>query len=236
MALVFDIETIGEDYDGMDDTSKEILARWIKKTSKTQEEYDLAIIDLKNNLGFSPLTGEIVAIGVYDSERDAGCVYFQAPKQKITDFKEGNIEFKVKNEREILEQFWKLAPKYNEFVTFNGKKFDIPFMLLRSAINQIKPTKHLMSNRYLNSQRFDAKHIDLLDELTFYGAAQIKGANLHMFCRAFKIDSPKANGVEGDNVAELFKNGKYLEIARYNSWDIIATNKLFQKWKEYLRM
>ena len=235
MALVLDIETIGENFSDMDETTHHVLTRYLKKTSKTEADYNLAIDDLKNNLGFSPLTGEIVAIGVIDSETEQGAVYYQSPDVKTKDFEENGIQYKTMSEKEMLEKFWILARKYNEFVNFNGKKFDIPFLMIRSAINQVKPSKNLMSNRYLFSQKFDCKHIDLYDELTFYGAANIRGANLHMFSRAFKIESPKAQGVEGDDVAGLFKEKKYLDIAKYNALDIKATNKLFKKWEEYFR-
>ena len=235
MALVLDIETIGENFDNMDKATHHVLTRYLKKTSKTESDYNLAIDDLKNNLGFSPLTGEIVAIGVIDSETEQGAVYYQSPDVKTKDFEENGIQYKTMSEKEMLEKFWILARKYNEFVTFNGKKFDIPFLMIRSAINRVKPNKNLMSNRYLFSQKFDCKHIDLYDELTFYGAANIRGANLHMFSRAFKIESPKVQGVAGDDVAGLFKEKKYLDIAKYNALDIKATNKLFKKWEEYFR-
>lgn len=236
MALVLDIETIGEDFETMDEISQHVLTSSLEKNSKTKKEYEEKLMDLKNSFGLSPLTGEIVALGVIDSETEKGAVYFQAPEKKVENLEEGNISFKVKTENEMLEQFWKLAPKYNEFVTFNGKRFDIPYLILRSAINKIKPTKNLMSNRYLYSQKFDAKHIDLYDELTFYGAANIKGGNLHMFTRAFGIESPKRSGIKGDDVGELFKNKKYLEIAKYNSLDIIATKKLFDKWTTFIKI
>jgi hypothetical protein len=32
--LVFDIETVGEDFDALDETSQDVLTRWIKKESR----------------------------------------------------------------------------------------------------------------------------------------------------------------------------------------------------------
>ena len=95
--------------------------------------------------------------------------------------------------------------------SFNGRGFDIPFLLIRSAVHKIKPTKNLMSNRYLNSQKFDSKHVDLLDQLTFYEAARRWG-NLHLWCRAFGVESPKSLGVTGETVGKLFKEKRFLEI------------------------
>lgn len=77
--LIFDIETIGEDFDEMDKTTQEALTYWIERTAKDEKEREALFRDTKNRLGFSPLTGEIVAIGVLDYEKDKGRVYFQAP-------------------------------------------------------------------------------------------------------------------------------------------------------------
>jgi hypothetical protein len=234
-ALIFDIETIGEDYNSLDKTTQESLTRWIKKESESEKEYKVKLQELKEGLGFSPLTGEIVAIGVIDSEKDEGAVYFQAPNKKINDSSEDGMRFKQMEEKEMLEKFWEVAGKYKEFVSFNGRGFDVPFIMVRSAVHRIKPSKNLMSNRYLSMQRYEAKHIDLLDQLTFYGAVRKKG-NLHLWSRAFGIKSPKGEGVTGDDVGRLFKEKKYLEIAKYNVGDIRATRELYKYWKEYINI
>ena len=80
--LVFDIETIGENFDALDETTQDVLTRWTKKESANDKKYKVALDDLKKELGFSPLTGEIAAIGVLDVEKNQGAVYFQAPGEK----------------------------------------------------------------------------------------------------------------------------------------------------------
>ncbi len=232
--LVFDIETIGEDFETLDETTQKALTYWIEKQAQTQQEADKQFVEVKNNLGFSPLTGQIVAVGVYDVEKDKGAVYFQAPQAEISDSEEDNIKFRVLDEKEMLEQFWNLAQKYDEFVSFNGRTFDVPFLLIRSAIHGIRPTKNLMANRYFSSQPKNAKHIDLLDQLTFYGAVRRRGS-LHLFARAFGIESPKAAGITGDQVGQLFQEKKFLDIAKYNVGDLIATKKLFEKWEKFVK-
>jgi len=233
--LIFDIETIGENFDELDSATQEVLTKWIKKDSESEEEYVKALEELKSGLGFSPLTGQIVAIGVLDYDKNQGVVYFQAPGENFKEFQEGNITFKPCTEKEMLENFWKGSEKYNEFITFNGRGFDAPFLAVRSAVHKIKASKDLMSNRYLSSQRFGATHIDLFDQLTFYGATRRKGG-LHLWCRAFGITSPKAQGVTGDDVAQLFKEKKYKEIARYNVGDLNATKELYDYWKNYIKI
>lgn len=232
--LVLDIETIGEEFDSLDKATQENLTRWIKKDSDNEEEYKLALQDLKNGLGFSPLTGEIVAIGLLDYYKNEGAVYYQAPGQKNEEIKEDGISLKQMTEAEMLRKFWELAERYDTFITFNGRSFDVPFMMIRSAIHGIRPTKDLMQGRYAWQQRNNtAVHIDLFDMLTFYGAVRKKGG-LHLWSRAFGIESPKSGGVSGDDVGPLFKKKKFLDIARYNIGDIRATRELYSKWESFL--
>lgn len=232
--IIFDIETIGEDFESLDETTREVLTNWIRKDSENESEYQKALEDLKNGMGFSPLTGEIAAIGVLDNKTRRTAVFFQAPGENFGEFEENEIKFSQMGEKEMLEKFWEIAEKYKEFVTFNGRSFDVPFLMIRSAVHKIRPTKNLMSNRYLNSQDFSAKHIDLFDQLNFYGAMRRKG-NLHLWSRVFGIKSPKAEGITGDDVGKLFKEGKFKEIARYNARDLKATRELYECWEKYVK-
>lgn len=236
--LIFDIETIGVDFDSLDETTKDSLTRWIKKESVGEEEYQTALEELKSGLGFSPLTGEIVAIGVLDYDKNQGAVYFQAPGQNPPaggeEFTEGGIKFKQTTEKEMLEQFWNISKQYQEFISFNGRAFDGPFLMIRSAYHGIRPAKNLSESRYLYQQK-TCVHIDLADQFTFQGNMRRKGS-LHLWSNLFGIKSPKADGVTGDDVGRLFKEKKFLDIARYNAGDLRATKELYEKWSKYLNL
>ena len=235
MALIFDIETVGNDFESMDETTQESLTRWIKRQANEDElKYNALLKDLKEGLGFSPLTGKIVAIGVYDSTKNKGVVYFQSPDIKEIEYSKENFTFKPKTEEEMLSCFWTGAKNYNEFISFNGRSFDVPFILIRSASLNIKPSVNLMFNRYLRSQ-YQIKHIDLFDQLSFYGAVKRRGS-LHLYCNTLGIKSPKDKGITGDNVEQLFKEKQYKKIAEYNSWDLIATLELYKKWLKYIKI
>ena len=219
--LVLDIETIGIDFDTLDDISKEYILKFADTEEKIQEA--------KEGLAFSPLTGEIVAIGILNPDTDKGVVYFQSPGVPQKTIKEDGIEFTSDTEAGILKRFWDTVQHYNQIITFNGRGFDSPFLIIRSAVHQIKPTKDLMPNRYSS-----LLHVDLLDHLTFYGAVRRK-FSLHMWCRAFGIKSPKEEGVTGHEVGDLFNQGRCLEIAKYCTGDLYATKKLFEYWNKYVR-
>ncbi len=236
MALIFDIETIGEDFDSLDETTQEALTRWARKEYANDDAaYAAKLTDIKEGLGFSPLTGEVVAIGMIESARDRGAVYYQAPGQENAEREENGILFKQMTEKEMLRQFWDVVQHDTEFVTFNGRGFDIPFLMIRSAIHGIRPTKNLLKGRYLYQQSATARHIDLLDQLTFEGAVWRNKGTLHLYCRAFGIESPKDFGVTGDDVTALFRAGRFVDIATYNVCDIRATKALYEKWQAFLR-
>jgi len=226
--IVFDIETIGENFDELDETTQEMLLRWVNNEQEIQE--------IKNGLGFSPLTGQIVAIGVMDVDDGKslpagrqGAVYYQDLKNKEESEHDG-VKLKPMSEPEMLEKFWDVAKHCSECISFNGRAFDVPFLMVRSAIHKIRPPINLMPPRYSSN----ATHIDLMDQLTFYGSVRKKGT-LHLWCRAFGITSPKADGVTGDDVGRLFSEAKYREIAQYNVGDLRATRELYKYWNDFMR-
>ncbi|MBI1888535.1 MAG: ribonuclease H-like domain-containing protein [Candidatus Spechtbacteria bacterium] len=240
--LVFDIETIGKQYDELDETTKSYFRQWAERDASSDDQVEKELENIKRGLPFSPFLGEIVAIGMID-EQDKGAVYFRIdgsnpPLTKgrsggVLDFEDGGIQYRVGSEKEILEKFWEVSRNYYTFVTFNGRAFDAPFLMIRSAAHGIRPSRNLMPNRYLSSQKFGTQHVDLSDQLTFYGAVR-RLPKLHFVTKAFHIESPKEGGMSGEEVPKAFHDGRYEEIARYCMDDVVATKKLFESWNKYL--
>lgn len=228
--LVLDIETVGEKWEEIDGITKESLLRWVKRSAKNDLEKSDLENGVKESLGLSPFTGMVVAIGLYDVEREQGIVYYQGGDEK--EFEEGGYTYRSRSEKEMLEDFWEGAKEYDTFVTFSGRRFDVPFLMLRSVANEVVPTKELMQGRYLYQQK-SVNHVDLQDQLTFYGAVS-KKPSLHLCTRAFGIESPKSAGIDGGDVAKLFRMKKFRDIAMYNSRDVVATTELYKKWLTYL--
>ena len=226
--LVFDIETIGNDFDSLDEMSKEHLLKYAQDEGAENE--------IKEGTAFYPLTGEIVVIGMLNPDTNQGKVLVRNDKvSNLPELLEAGITVEQGSEKEILEKFWETIKQFSNFISFYGRGFDVPFMMIRSAILGIKPSKNLLANRYLNLQPFNAKHIDLYDQLSFYGAAR-KNFPLHMWSKNFGIESPKEGGVTGDNVTALYKEGKVLDIAKYNLRDLRSTAELYKKWERYLNL
>ncbi len=235
--LILDIETAGKNLSDLDEVSLDYINHWAENSADNPEDIESEVKKIEEGFSISPLTAETVCIGLLNPDTKKGLVYYQAPGAEKKEFEDQGLKFITMTEPEMLQNFWEQVKFYDEFITFNGRNFDLPFLMLRSAIHQIRPSKNLLSNRYVNSQFKGAKHIDLLDQLQFYGATWGKrGYNLHMFCQAFNIQSPKGKGVSGAHVKDMFQTGQYEDIARYNVDDLFATAALYDYWQKYLNI
>ncbi len=216
---VIDIETLGAPLASFDDVQQ----RYLLKFAPTEAERQEAV----QKLSLYPLTAQIIAIGMLDAQSGEATVWYQAPGTSTDEQLDSTARLVTGSEPEILEQFWAAIEGCAQIITFNGRGFDCPFLLLRSAMLGIVPTRDLMPYRY-----DPAKHCDLLDQFTFYGA--VRRFDLDFYCKSFGIDSPKAHGVTGLDLEQLFNDGRYRDIACYNLGDLQATASLFRVWERFL--
>jgi DNA polymerase elongation subunit (family B) len=224
--LIFDIETVGYPFESFDEYQQEYLLRFAN-LEETEEKRQQKVEETIRYLNLSALTAQIVAIGLYDLQMSKGLVLFQAETKEHYKTENGEFTFHSGDEKYLIQKFWEIAEKYDRFISFNGRNFDAPFLLLRSAILRIKPSKNLIAYRY------DSKfHCDLLEQFTFYGLT--RKYNLDFYCKVFGIESPKRGDVTGYNINEIYNQKRFREIAEYCSQDLIATKELYLIYKEYL--
>jgi len=219
--IVFDIETVGVDFETLELNEQDYILKYAEDEKEIKET--------KKKVGLWPFTSQIVAVCLFNPETQRGKTYFQAPEEKIKPFVEEGMEYEPMSEKEILEKFWQDIKNYQQFITFNGRGFDCPYIMLRSAVLKVRPTINLMPYRYDSSN-----HVDLLDQLTFYGA--FRKFSLDFYCRSFSLKNQKIEGVTGEKIQEYFKDKKYLEIARYCSADVKATAELYERWGKYIKI
>jgi DNA polymerase elongation subunit (family B) len=217
--VVIDIETLGYPLESFDETQQEYLLKF----SDTEEKK----LETVQKLALYPTTSQIITIGMLNPDTGHGKILFQSETKVDAMSDEGAIHFLSGTESEILSIFWQDLVHYEQFITFNGRGFDCPFLMLRSAMVGVQATRNLMPYRY------DAKiHCDLLEQLTFYGA--LRKFNLDFYCKSFGIESPKSHGITGLNLRGLFEEKRFKEIAEYNLGDLRATAELFLRWNNYL--
>lgn len=226
MKLVIDIETVGVDLESLTESQQEYLLRYaeLEKDESLKEEKREEVI---RYLSLYPFTAKVIAIGMLNVETERSIVFYEGEGYDDYIADEKLVKYKAVKEEEMLKLFWEYVKKSKQIITFNGRQFDIPFLMQRSAMYKIRPSKNLIRNRYDFSD-----HVDLLEQLTFCGLT--KKFNLDFYCNAFGIESPKSKGITGMEVKELSNAGKNREIAVYCADDIRATNELYKIWKEYL--
>lgn len=239
--LTFDIETVPLDCDSLSDSQKEFLFRNLNSEEEIEKR--------KAEFGLSPFTAQIVCIGLLYVEIQNGeeinsiSVAYSVvnSNEKIENFEqnlnsEDQSQIIIATEPQILEKFWKLLQKHSDLhlISFNGRNFDSPFLMLRSALLGIRPSRNLMEGTKFNYP----SHTDLMDELTFYQPtyyfSATKRFNLDFYTRAFGIESPKSHGIDGTMVPKLFAEGRYIEIAKYCLDDVKSTWELYKIWKKTL--
>lgn len=224
--IVFDIETCSYPFSSLAPSQQEYLLKYADKENdpdKKQQMTDEAI----RYTSLYPFTAKCIVIGIYDIEKEKSYVYYESEKPEEWKSEDEKIFYKGLTEKEMLESFWRIAEKVDQFVTFNGRNFDVPFLMLRSAILKVKPSVNLMGSR------FNETHIDLLEQFTFYGTT--RKFNLDFYCHSFGIESPKSKDISGMEVKTLYEAGRIKDIATYCSKDIYATYQLFKIWEEFLK-
>lgn len=227
--LIVDIETAGYEWEEIPRTTQEGLTKWIHDSYRSPSEKEGQLREIRNKLSLSPLTGKIISIGMYDIEREMGAVYFVSD-QGDKSFQDESFSYKIRTEKEILEDFWDGARSYDTFVTFNGRSFVFPFLYHRSIINGVKPSIEISMKRYVNSQTLPY-HVDLLEEFTFNGAMRPR-PSLQVLCDAYGVEY--SSEMKGEDVGEFFREKKFTHIAKRNAADVIATKSLFEIWKNNL--
>ena len=226
--IVFDIETCCYPFESFTESQQEYLLRYAEK-EKTEE---LKTEKREESIRFTslyPFTASVVAIGIFDVEKEKSFVYYNQEAGEEWTSDEKNIRYKGLSEEEMLKSFWRIIEVTDQVITFNGKNFDAPFLMLRSAMLKVKPAKNLVGKRFDSSG-----HIDLLEQFTFYGLT--RKFNLDFYCNAFGIVSPKSKGISGMDVKNLYEAGRVKDIAVYCGDDIYATFQLYKIWNEFLNL
>lgn len=225
--IVFDIETSSFPLESLSESQQEYLLRYAEK-EKDDITKDQKVDEAIRYLSLYPFTAKVIAIGFYDVQKEKSFVYYESKDEEEWTSETKEVQYKGLSEEEMLKSFWRIAEKTDQFISFNGRNFDVPFLFMRSALNKIKPSKNLMTNRFDTSL-----HIDLLEQFTFYGIT--RKFNLDFYCHAFGIESPKSKGISGMEVKTLYEAGRIKDIAVYCGQDILATSKLYKIWEKYLR-
>jgi DNA polymerase elongation subunit (family B) len=213
--LAVDIEVVAPDWSAVDESTRGMLLEREKDDAKRQV--------VPEQLALYPGLGKVVAIGMWNVEKQLGALLLEGEgddAQPWTEMADRSWRMRA-GERDLLVAFWQRLTKYARVVTFNGRGYDGPVLMLRSAILGVAPSRNLAGNRY----RVDA-HCDLQDVLSFHGAT--KPFKLEYWCRRFGVESPKSD-LDGSQVGRAYKDGQIERIGEYCLRDARATAELYAK-------
>lgn len=129
------------------------------------------------------------------------------------------------DEKQLLQEVWGFlrANKDNMIVTHNGYKFDIPFMIVRSCVNNVELPFNINVNQW---QMEKSNHFDTMVFFSQYG--NFTNPNLDVLCRMHGIEVPSKR-LMGVDIERLFKEGNLDIIKEHCKQDIEILEKLFEK-------
>ena len=220
MICIFDCETIPDvtlirksfDVEGLSDYDA---------TLRAQEEYEEA-----HHTTFLPLAyHRLVALSAVIADEFGNFI-------RVGDFGNGsNIE------EEVIRHFFGFIEEKNpKLVSFNGRGFDMPMLLIRAMqYNLSFPAYFDQNNPQLNKSKWENYrqryaehfHTDLLDSLGSFGA--VRNLKLDLICTMAGL--PGKYDVSGDQVFELFYRGEIDKIKEYCQSDVLNTYWLYLKYE-----
>lgn len=132
-------------------------------------------------------------------------------------------------EKDILNEFWKLVKENNfTIVTHNGYSFDVPFIIVRSIINNIEIPVIINTNPWA---MLKSNHIDTM---LIFSQNVFTNSGLKVLAKLNNIEFNDDN-VMGKDIERLYKEGKFDLVKEHCKSDIEVLEKLFNlKCKGYV--
>jgi predicted PolB exonuclease-like 3'-5' exonuclease len=130
-------------------------------------------------------------------------------------------------ERALLADFSKLVGKARPIlVTYNGRSFDLPVIALRALCHGVSLAWYYREKN-VRSRYSEDGHLDLCDWLADHGAT--RSGSLDALTRL--IGLPGKTGVDGSQVAGLYRAGELAAVQRYCLSDVAQTALLFLRFR-----
>ncbi|MHB1330725.1 MAG: ribonuclease H-like domain-containing protein [Minisyncoccota bacterium] len=216
--LFFDIETLPAN----ESSHKALKYLYDKKISKLGQELDKVPETFEKFLEKTSFDGAFGRI----------CCIAYAINDEPTEYIEG-----AENEADMIKKFWEIAGKMDLLIGHNVRDFDLPFIMQRSAILNVKPSwnkfeepgkkpwdmvKFLSFARYKNAPIFDTMH-----EWSNWSDGR-NSKSLEHLALAMSIPTPK-EGIDGSQVASFYEQGKIKEICEYCMKDVETTRLVYKR-------
>ncbi len=183
--------------------------------------------DWHDQLGLYALGASVITIGLFSPETRRAAMLYDDRHGRLESIEEPEGVEQVSliggDETKILQEFWEMIPRFGTVVTYNGRGFDIPFLLQRSLVREVEITRNLMPPRFSAIR----EHMDLAEILSQFRATRPYG--LEVWSQAVGVESPKEGEVTGPGVGAAFHAGQTRRIVEYCLRDVMATARIAAK-------
>ena len=211
--IVFDIETVPDGkllaevlYPGEDISEEEAIRRQEKEVEEMTS----------GRSTFVPMSFHVpVAIAVARVSPD-----FRLLRVALLDAPEYRPE-------KMVRLFWKGLESYPDarLVDFGGRTFDLPVLELAAFRYGLSVPSYFSRGAARDYRyRYGDRHLDLLDWFTNWGACRLRGG---LDLLAKMIGKPGKLNVRGEQVLELWREGKKDVIGSYCTCDVLDTYFVF---------
>jgi DNA polymerase elongation subunit (family B) len=150
LVVAVDIETI-PDEEQLENLPEVKPKANLKDARKIEEDLEAKRVAQREKMALSPFSGRMCAFATTNGKEEYSSV-------------EG---CGITTEESMLKELLDIICHSNRIVTFNGKQFDLPFILVRSMLLGIS-SRYYTLNPSKMLRRFDTiKHYDLMEVLSF---------------------------------------------------------------------
>lgn len=205
--IAIDLETIANK--AMTPFLPEVSAnKTLKDPVKVAADIENKKKDQISKMGLDPMLNLICCSG-WCSEKGSGALFIRDDSEEA--------------EKELLLSFWEILSEYDQFVTFNGRSFDIRCIHLHGITHGIRPPFIIDMGKY---NRPGSNHIDLRGILS--GESTFAPGKLDFYCKKF-LGVGKMEGIDGALVQSYYDMGMHEDILLYCTDDAEKTFNLFKK-------
>lgn len=179
---------------------------------ETEEQYRKTACDA--NLG------RILCIG-YSEQNESGAIV----EHGCFGWREETKDFEP-DEQIILAEFWQFLRGFDTnrdlIIGHNILDFDLPFIVQRSIIKNVRPTVDFYFGKYRNAPIFDTMRVW---DCWKWGDK----TSLKKLAYALGLECPKTDDIDGSKIYDAFLEGRFEEIYRYCMRDVKTTRNAWRK-------
>lgn len=221
--IVIDIETVAPSEN--DEKVNALISNKLDKRLKDKEKIEENKKKVYNSLALDPYLGQILMIGIKSDNNYVLINQSLVDRELDLNFIEDRTVIQYyPDEKALLEEFNSSINEYiangGVLITFNGKEFDLPYIFIRSVINNteyIIPSYLDLIHRYSHNMHFDLYNI--LDK------------SLSDIAIAFNLNF---DNISGNAIGDLYSAKKYEEIVSKNVKDLNYTKEIFDRMFKWI--